>query len=126
MFKKKKEGFVLDSCSSMKNKNVDMIASMSSSSDDNHIVLTVSMNSKFPNIGIDSQYGSSAADQPQGSLELVIFNSSLVNTIKNSSMEPFEFMYQHGSYSQGISGLVVLPSKSIAATMGRDKSLKLW
>ena len=114
VFKKSKEGFFLDSTSVIRQREIASICSMAASQDDNHIVCSGKLR---PQLG---------RDPGEGSLEIFIFNSTLVNTIKNSSLEPFEFLYPHGAHFAGIVDSCVVPSKSIVATMSRDKTFKIW
>lgn len=124
IYKRKKDNFALDSTSMIKNKYIQRVCFMASAHDDNHIVVTVKLRSRFV---LEGHYeAQTAEDDKEGSVEIIIFNSSLVNTIKNSTMEPFEFLYPFGSHSSGVLDLVLPPTKSFAASMSKDKTLKLW
>lgn len=123
IYKRKKDNYSVDSFSVIKNKNVD-IWCMASAQDDNCIILTVAVYKmrledriKKLKDGIQIKHDS---------VELVNFSSSLVNTIKNSSMEPFEFLYPHGSHSAGVVKASLIPTKSILGSVSRDKCFKLW
>lgn len=123
VYKRKKDSYTIDSCSVIRNKNAD-IWSMSSAQDDNCVVLTVAVykmrvEDRIKQLSLGNVI-------KHDSIELVNFNSSLVNTIKNSSMEPFEFLYPHGSHSSAVLKAAVIPTKSILGTVSRDKTFKLW
>lgn len=124
VYKKRKDGFSIDSTSTIKNQNIQRICYMSSAQDDNHIVVTAKISNKYNLEAVDDNERKD--DNSDGSVEIIIFNSSLVNTIKNSTMEPFEFLYPQGSHSSGVLDVVLPPTKSIAASMSRDKTLKIW
>ena len=88
IYKKKKESYSIDSCSVIRNRNVD-IWCMASAQDDNCVILTVSIYKMRIEDRIKQLKLGNVVKHD--SIELVNFNSFLVNTIKNSSMEPFEF-----------------------------------
>lgn len=57
---------------------------------------------------------------------MFIFNSSLVNAIKVSYKEPFEFLDEFGPHSQAITNMAICPTKSLLGTLSEDKTLKFW
>lgn len=127
IYRKKKDVsyFQIDSVSFIKDREVDTICSLTSSYNDNQIATTVKLRSKFGNFS-DVMYDSLGKETSDGSLEIVIFNSNLVNSIKNASVEPFDFLYPHSTHSQGVTDVALTPSKSLAVTVSKDKTLKFW
>ena len=127
IYRKKKDAsfFQIDTSSFIKDRDVDMICSLTSSHNDNQIATTVKLRSKFGNLS-DLMHDALGRETSDGSLEIVIFNSNLVNSIKNASVEPFEFLYPHSTHSQGVTDIALTPSKSLAVTISKDKALKFW
>lgn len=125
IFKRKREGIVMESSSSIKDREIESIISLSSSSDDSQITAFIKSKSRFGLLQ-DHQTSEKKSKALQGSLDIFVFNSSLVNAIKISYREPFEPLYQFGTHSGEIIDLVTIPSKSFVATLSRDKTLKFW
>ena len=111
----------MESCSRIQNRDVQSIHCISNSNDNSHIAVVAKVRRKF-------QYDK--ADQSKGRsgtvLEAFIFNSSLVNAIKVSYKEPFEFLDEFGPHSQGVTHMALCPTKSILGTLSDDKTLKFW
>lgn len=122
LFKEKNEKYIMESSSKIQNREVDYIHSLSSSSDNSHIAVVAKIKKKFATTVDDD----SSSVTTTGTLEAFIFNSSLVNAIKVSYKEPFEFLDPYGPHSGGIMSLSLCPSKSIIGTLSTDKTLKLW
>lgn len=124
VFKRKKDSYFMESCSVMKSNNYD-IWSMSGSIDDSRIIVTAAYY-KFSNDERMAEQLSTGIEKAADTVELVVFQSNIVGTIKNSAMEPFEFLYPHGSHSQAITNVAVVPTKSFAGTISKDLTFKLW
>jgi WD40 repeat protein len=124
VFKRKRDSYSMESCSVMKHNNYD-IWCMSGSFDDSRIVVTAAFY-KFSSDERIAEKLSTGIERKPDSIELAVFQSNIVGTIKNSAMEPFEFLYPFGSHSQAITNCSVIPTKSFAATISKDLSFKLW
>lgn len=98
---------------------------MSSSVDDSRIIVTSAFY-KYSNDERMAEIMNAGGTKKPDTVELVVFQSNIVGTIKNSAMEPFEFLYPYGSHSQAITNAAVTPTKSFVATISRDLTFKLW
>lgn len=122
LYKEKNDKFVLESSSKIQNRDVDFVHSLSSSNDNSHIAVVAKIKKKFKTTSDDTD----GARLNTGTLEPFIFNSSLVNAIKVSYKEPFEFIDPYGPHSGNIISVALCPSKSIIGTLSSDKTLKFW
>lgn len=126
VFKKVREGYAIDSANIIKNKDIEAVCSLASAHSDNHIVLSVKIGSKFNNGNAENNGNYQTNDVSTGSLEIVLLDTAIANTIKNAEIEPFEFLFPQGAHSADVTDVALIPTKSFAATVSRDKTLKLW
>jgi WD40 repeat protein len=121
IYKDKEGSYSLESSSKIQNRDVSSIHCISSSNDNSHIVVVAKIKRKF------QAERNEMGDLIQSTiLEAFVFSSSLVNAIKVSYKEPFEFLDEFGPHSQGITQMALCPTKSVMGTLSEDKTLKLW
>ena len=91
----------MESCSRIQNRDVQSIHCISNSNDNSHIAVVAKVRRKFQHDKADSKGRGNTV------LEAFIFNSSLVNAIKVSYKEPFEFLDEFGPHSQGVTHMAL-------------------
>lgn len=121
IYKEKEGQYKLESSSKIQNRDCQSIHCISSSHDNSHIAVVAKIRRKFVS---ESHENNNSDDNTI--LEVFIFNSSLVNAIKVSYKEPFEFLDEHGPHSQAITHMSICPTKSLLGTLSEDKTLKFW
>jgi WD40 repeat protein len=121
IYKDKEGSYMLESSSKIQKRDVQSIHCISSSYDNSHIAVVAKIKRKFASEV--SEFGEGSQNTI---LEAFIFNSSLVNAIKVSYKEPFEFLDEHGPHSQAITHMAICPTKSLLGTLSEDKTLKFW